>query len=103
MKLRKKTILVLIGGAGILFFALVMLAFLATRFIGAEAVKEKIETTLSRKTGGAVAIGRAEFFLFPRPGVDFQRAWISIPEKVQGRVERVTIYPEIGALLLGKL
>lgn len=103
MALRKKRALLFIGGAGILVLALLILAYLATRFIGAEAVKEKIETELSRKTGGKVEIARAEFFLFPRPGVVFQRALISIPGRADGTVQSVTAYPEIGPLLVGNV
>jgi hypothetical protein len=66
-------------------------------------MREKIEALLFQQVGGKVEYQKMDLFYFPRPGVKAHQVTLSIDEKVAGTVKSVQVYPELPALLRGKL
>ena len=77
MSMHKKIAFWIIGGIGILVALLLATILLAPRLIKSEAVKSMIIAEISRKGGGQVAFGRADFALFPLPCVAIHEVSLS--------------------------
>ncbi|MDY6990406.1 MAG: AsmA-like C-terminal domain-containing protein [Thermodesulfobacteriota bacterium] len=91
------------GGLGALFVLLVVVALALPRFINLSPVKEKILVNISQAVGGEVACERVALSLLPRPRVLVHEGSISIPGRLAGSVEAVTVYPKILPLLRADL
>jgi len=101
--MRRKIILFGAGGCALLFILLVAFALLLPYLVNLESIREKIEALLSQRVGGRVAYQKMDPFFFPRPGVEARQVTLSIDDKVAGTAKSVQVYPELLALLKGKL
>ena len=79
------------------------LNYLAAAFINLESVKRKIQRAVSQRAGAAIEYESIDLSIFPRTHADIHRAGISIPGRVRGTAETLTIYPKIWPLFAGKL
>lgn len=99
-----KKILLWFGGAAAVVLALLAAALLlAPAFINSPKTKESIRAAMSREAGGEVTFQRLDFSLFPRPHAVVRRLVISIPKRLAGSVESLSVYPRIFPLLKGKV
>ena len=86
------------------FLILLAISFLLLpRWINLEPVKEKIMADISRETRSQVRFQKVDLSFFPRPCVIFHQGSLSIPGKVTGALESVTVYPAIRPLFRGKV
>ena len=99
----KKISLWVIGGIGILLVLLLLFILLLPKLINLEPMRKKILATVSQKVGAAVEFQRVGLSFFPRPRVVIHQGSVSIPGKVTGTLESLTIYPEILPLLTGNV
>ena len=103
MRKRTKIIAWTLGGVGFVAAVFLGAAALLPSLIGSESVKAEILDAASRGAGGPVTFERLEFVLFPRPGVVARRPAVTIPGKVAGSMESLTVYPELLPLLAGTI
>ncbi len=103
MSRRKKIFLWGIGSLICLTSLLVGLILLLPYLIALEPTKEKILAFLSSQAGGKVEYQKMDLFYFPRPGIKAHQVTLSIDENVAGTANSVQVYPELWALLKGRL
>lgn len=99
----KKITLWVIGSTGTILILLLALLLLLPKLINLQPVKGKILANLSRTVGGQVEFHKVDLSFFPRLRVLVHQASVSIPGKLTGDAESVTIYPEILSLLTGRV
>lgn len=100
---QKKITFWVITGLGTLLVLLLVLVLVLPRLIDLTPVKENILADISRTVGGEVKCQRVDLSFFPRPRVVVHQLILSVPEKLTGNVESVTVYPEILPLLMVKV
>ncbi len=103
MKRYVKAILWLSAAVGACLALILILLLLAPTFVNIQTFKEKILTEFSRTIEGAVEAERIDLSFFPRPSVTLQAGKIEIPQKVSVAFASLSVYPEIGALLRGRV
>jgi hypothetical protein len=103
MSKRKKTSLWVIGAVGALLLLLLLFLLLLPSFISLEPVREKIRAAISQKVKGDVEYEELDLSFLPRPRVVFHKGSLSIPGKVAGTLESLTVYPKILPLLRGRV
>ena len=99
----KKILLGLSGSLAILLLLLVGLILLLPYLINLEPVKERILAILFRQVGGKVEYQRLDLSFFPQPRVNVQQVRISIPEKAEGTLKSIQVYPKLLEMLKGTL
>ena len=103
MSTGKKIAFSIIGGIGILVVLLLAAILSAPRLINSEAVKARVLAEVSRRAGGRMGFGRADFGLFPLPCVAIHEVSFSFPETASGTIDTVAVYPELLSLLKWRL
>ncbi|HXZ25010.1 MAG TPA: hypothetical protein VEI24_02220, partial [Nitrospiria bacterium] len=99
---RKKTMLVGVLGALVLFLALLAaLLVFASQIINQKFVKDRIEAAASRALGGQLTYDRASLSLVSHPHLAFSGLRLSIPGALSGAVASLDLYPELRPLLTG--
>jgi hypothetical protein len=91
----------LAGLATSLLVVFVTLALVLPRIIDSETVKEKVRAFLSRQARGAVGLQKIEVSWLSGPAVVIRGATVSIPHKIDGSVQSITVYPSLTALIVG--
>jgi len=99
----KKILLWVSGSLACLILLLVGGMLLLPYLINLEPVMEKILAVLSQQVGGRVEYQRLDLSYFPQPRVKVHQVRISIPEKAAGTFKSIQVYPELLAILRGKL
>ncbi len=82
---------------------LVVFILLLPTLINLEPMREKVLATVSQKVGGEVKFQRLDLSFFPRPRVVIHHGNLSIPGKVTGTLESLTLHPEILPLFRGRV
>jgi uncharacterized protein involved in outer membrane biogenesis len=90
----------LLLGAVMLFF--VLLVLIAPKAINREAVRSRIEATISKELGGTVTYDRVELVLIPRPKIEFRNLKIEIPVTASVSIAAAKIYARLFPLLQGR-
>ena len=90
----------LLLAAALAFFALVIV--LAPKIINQEAVRSKIEATISKELGGTVTVDRVGLVLFPRPVIELQELKIEVPGTASASIAALRIYARFLPLLQGR-
>jgi hypothetical protein len=101
--MKRKILLFGAGGFALLFILLVAFVLLLPSLVNLESVRGKIEALVLEQVGGRVDYQKLDLFYFPRPGVEAHQVTFSIDQKVTGTAKSVQVYPELPALLRGKL
>jgi hypothetical protein len=101
--MKRKILLFAAGSFALFFILLVAFVLLLPHLVSLESTREKIEALLFQQVGGKVEYQKMDLFYFPRPGVKAHQVTLSIDEKVAGTVKSVQVYPDLAALLRGKL
>lgn len=91
------------GIVGTLFILLLALVLILPSLINLAPVKEKIQASVSQAVGGEVQFNRVDLSFFPHLSVVVRQGRVSIPGKLAGDVESVTICPEFLPLLIGQV
>lgn len=99
MKRSKKILLWSSLLLGILLAFLASLAYITPRVINREAVKNTIESTISRELGGTLTYERIDIAIFPRPGIILGKTVIVIPKTLSGTLNSLEISPSLIPLL----
>jgi len=101
---RKKIFLWL---TGVLLFILVtfplIFPYLAPKVINSNAIKTKLEATISEQVGKKVQFQRIGLTIFPLPHVVIHQGTMSIPDTARGSLKSLAVYPELFPLLKAEL
>jgi len=103
MAKRNKILYLLAGFFGTVVLLCVVLYFSVPRLINSEAVKQKVNAYFLEKTGGSLALKQSDIHLLPLPHVVFRQVNFSIPEKANGFIQSLGVYPDVWPLLRGDL
>ncbi|MGO9614149.1 MAG: AsmA-like C-terminal domain-containing protein [Dissulfurispiraceae bacterium] len=103
MSARRKIFLLFAGSLGLIFVFSVVLYFSAAKLINSESVREQIHVYLIEKTGASIRYGNSEFHLFPFPEVIFHHVNMSIPDKTEGSVASLRVYPDFLSFMKGNV
>jgi hypothetical protein len=103
MSRQKKISLWAMAVIGSLLVLLFIFLLLLPRLVNLEPINEKIVAAISQKVGGQLEFQRIDLSFFPRPRVMIHQGSVSIPGKVAGTLESLTIYPKILPLLRGRV
>lgn len=77
------------------------LTYLATRLINQDAVKDRIETTVSRDLGGQIRYERVGLTILPRPQVVITNPSITVPGSLEAKSKSLKVTFELLPLLVG--
>ena len=88
---------------GVVFFIalLIGIGISLPYLINLEPLKEKISKTISQQADVKISYQRLDLFYFPLPHVKLQQIRFLIPEKAEGLVKGVEVYPEWLSLVKG--
>ena len=93
----------IIGGLGVLLALVLLFFLLAPKLINLEPLRQKAIAGFYEKTGGQIDYQQVDLSFFPRPCAIIHEAKMSIPEKGEGTVESIHIYPRLLSLLKGQI
>ncbi len=102
MSKKRKIFLLFAGVAGLLLTLSFILYYSAAKLINTESVKEKIRIYLLEKAGAEITFGKSEINLFPLPEIIFHQVRLSIPDKTEGSVLSLRVYPSLLSLVRGE-
>lgn len=91
------------GSVIALLFLLLTALLLATHIISSAAVRQKIQQTVVEKSGVRIDWEAIRLSYFPSPVITIRQATLTVPDRVQGRIDELHIFPEILPLLTGDL
>ena len=103
MPKRRKIWATLIILAGIFLCVLLILLVVTPQLINLETVKQEVKRLYARDLGGEIEYQRLDLAFFPRPHVVISGVSFTIPDNVQGTVDRLKVYPKILPLFSGGL
>ncbi len=103
MPKRRKIWATLIGLAAVFLCVLIILLAVTPQLIKLETVKQEVKRLYARDLGGKIEYQRLNMAFFPRPHVVISDVSFTIPDKVQGTVDRLKVYPKILPLFTGDL
>jgi hypothetical protein len=101
LETRNRILFWVIGSLGLVVLLFVILYFSAPRIINSEIVKKEVSAFFNRKTGGSIVFEKSDVHLFPVPHINFQQVSISVPDKADGLIQFLDIYPDIWSLIRG--
>ncbi len=92
-------------GLGLVFLVVLLMGFgfLLPYLINLEPLREKIITILSQRLDGEITYQRLDLTYFPQPHLKIQQINFLIPDKAEGAVKSVKVYPEWLSLLKGEV
>ena len=99
----KKPLLWLVGCLVVLLLLLGAFVLSLPYLVNLEPVKEKVITALSQQVGGRIEYRTLELAYFPQPRVRVDQVSLSISDRVDGTARSIQAYPELLAILRGKL
>jgi hypothetical protein len=99
----KKILLWITGSLACLIILFVGIILLLPYLINLEPVKEKILAALLQRAGGRVEYQKLDLSYLPQPRVEVHQVRVSISEKAEGTFKSIQVYPELLAILRGKL
>ena len=103
MNKRKKIFSIAIIVVGAFLVLLLALQFIVPKLVNLESIKGKILASASEKVGGDVKCQKIGLSFFPYPHAVIEGVTLSIPGKVSGSLDTLSVYPEILPLFRGKL
>lgn len=103
MAARNKILFLLISFLVTVVLFFIFLYFSVPKIVNSEIVKKKMNAYVLQKTGGSIALKKSEIHLFPLPHINFQQVSISLPNKANGFIQSVDLYPEVWSLIRGNV
>jgi hypothetical protein len=100
---RRKILFWAVGGLAVVVSLLFLAMLAAPRFLDSESMKARIEGMISQKLAGQVSYRSTDLFFFPRPRIKIDEASVSIPERLEGTLDALTLYPKILPLFKGRI
>ena len=99
----KKIIQKILIGIAILAIFLTVLVLAAPRLINLESVRKMIITEVSSKIGGQINFQKIKLSFLPWPHAVVYQGRLSVPDKVDGNLESLSVYLKIKPLLTGNI
>ena len=103
MGLRRKIALWSGGAAGLMLVLVTALFFLAPFYLNTPELKTRIESALSRSSGGTVKYDKLDLSFFPRPRIIIVHPRLSLPGIASAALKSVAASPQLLPLMKGKL
>jgi hypothetical protein len=100
IKIKKKTVLWLIG---ILLALIITLILLFPMYINLDSVKKRVIARISEDVEGNMTFQGLDFSFFPRPHALIDQGVVLVPGKINGSFKTLKLYPKILPLLIGRL
>jgi hypothetical protein len=91
------------SGLGVLLALLIIFMLVLPRFLDSESMKVRVEEIISQKLAGQVSYRSTDLSFFPRPHILIEKAAVSIPERLDGSLDALTVYPKILPLFKGRI
>ena len=91
----RKILFSLISLAGFFLCVLVILLVVTPRLINLESVRKEIKDRFAADMGAQIEYRRVDLGFFPRPHVVVSEIQFTMPQNVNGTVDRLKIYPKI--------
>jgi hypothetical protein len=88
--------------AAIALVVLITGAWLLSRLIDSQMIRDKISSELAIKTRGSLSIGKITVLWLPWPSVVIENAEVAFGDHAWGAIPAVQIYPSFGHLLTGR-
>jgi len=92
-----------LGGLGIVVVLGLVAGFVLPRFVDLAPYKAQIVTRLSEGLGGDVTLRGLRLSVWPLPHVVLEGVHFSVPQRVDGTLTRVSVYPRLLSLMTGTL
>ena len=99
----RKILFSLISLAGFFLCVLVILLVVTPRLINLESVRKEIKDRFAADMGAQIEYRRINLGFFPRPHVVVSEIQFTMPQNVNGTVDRLKIYPKILPLFAGEI
>lgn len=99
MKKGNKILFLIIGIFGTVAFISIVLFFSLPKIIDSEIINKRVNAYLFEKTGGGITVEKSEIYLLPLPHIVLRQVVISIPEKTNGLIQSIDIYPNVWAIV----
>ena len=99
----RKILFSLISLAGFFLCVLVILLVVTPRLINLESVRKEIKDRFAADMGAQIEYRRVDLGFFPRPHVVVSEIQFTMPQNVNGTVDRLKIYPKILPLFAGEI
>jgi uncharacterized protein involved in outer membrane biogenesis len=90
-------------GLALLTVVLTIVAFVATRLVGREQLRDRITAELSQRTGATVRCEALGLSLLPFPSAVLRGVNVSVPGRIDASIKAVSVAPRLLPLLRGKL
>jgi hypothetical protein len=103
MIVRKKTLFIFAGVAGVLLALIASLPMLASLFLNRPVMKERIRSALSGEINGTVNFQRLDVSLLPLPHLTLRKLDVVVTETAAGRSIAVSVYPQLIPLMQGRV
>ncbi len=81
----------------------IILVVVTPQLINLDTVKEKIKSQYAKDVGGQIEYEYLKLAIFPRPRLAISKVKFTMPDKVDGTLESLDIYPKILPLFKGNL
>ena len=95
MRRHKKILFALISLTGIFLCLLLILVVVTPKLVNLDTVKEKIKIQYAKDMGGQIEYQHIDLALFPRPHIVISDVNFTLPDKVDGTLQSLDIYPKI--------
>jgi hypothetical protein len=103
MPKHRKIWFTLISLATFFLCVLIILVIVTPQLINLETVKKEVKRLYAENLDGQIEYQRLSMAFFPRPHVVVSDVSFTIPDKIQGTVDSLKIYPKILPLFAGNL
>jgi hypothetical protein len=100
---RRKILFWAVGGLVAVVSLLVLAMLAAPRFLDSESMKARVEGIISQELDGQVNYQSTELSFYPRPHIEIDEPVVSIPERLVGTLDALTLYPKILPLFKGRI
>ena len=81
----------------------IILLVITPQLINLDTVKEKIKSQYAKNVGGQIEYQYLKLVIFPRPRVAISNVTFTTPNKIDGTVDSLDIYPKLLPLLTGNV
>lgn len=94
---------IILWGLGSLLILLLALVWIAPALIDSSFLKQKIQAGFIQQNIGEIDYQKSSLSLIPRPRLSIEKIRYFLPERAVGRVEKMTVYPELLPLFRGRM
>ncbi|MGD9042583.1 MAG: AsmA-like C-terminal domain-containing protein [Desulfobacterales bacterium] len=103
MRKHKKILFALTSLTGIFLCLLLILVVVTPKLVNLDTVKKEIKSQYARDIGGQIEYQHIDLALLPRPHIVISDVNFTLPDKVDGTLQSLDVYPKILPIFTGKI